>query len=99
MAISSKELAQKLNLSPAAVSMALNNKPGVSEKTRQLVLAAAEQYGCTVPRRQESPAGGTIQFVIYKKHGEIVNDSPFFSQLTEGINTGCRHAGFDLQIS
>ena len=37
--------------------------------------------------------------LLFIKSTEKLNDSPFFSQLTEGINTGCRHAGFDLQIS
>lgn len=45
MGITAKELARKLNLSAAAVSMALNHKPGVSTATRQLVLDAAEKYG------------------------------------------------------
>ena len=33
MSITAKELARKLNLSQTAVSMALNNKPGVSTET------------------------------------------------------------------
>ena len=45
MSITAKELAKKLNLSAAAVSMALNNKPGVSTATRRMVLDAAEKYG------------------------------------------------------
>ena len=38
MSITAKELARKLNLSQTAVSMALNNKPGVSTETRRLRL-------------------------------------------------------------
>ena len=45
MSITAKELARKLNLSQTAVSMALNNKPGVSTETRRLVVEAAEKYG------------------------------------------------------
>ena len=45
MSISAKELAQKLNISAATVSMVLNRKPGISEKTRNLVLEAAREYG------------------------------------------------------
>ena len=38
MSITAKELARKLNLSQTAVSMALNNKQGVStEKSRLMV--------------------------------------------------------------
>ena len=53
MGITAKELARKLNLSAAAVSMALNHKPGVSTATRQLVLDAAEKYGYDFSRIAE----------------------------------------------
>ena len=42
--ITAKELAQKLGLSQTAVSMALNNKPGVSTETRRMIIEAAEKY-------------------------------------------------------
>ena len=45
MPITAKELAKKLKLSQTAVSMALNNKPGVSTETRRMVVEAAEKYG------------------------------------------------------
>lgn len=54
MGITAKELARKLNLSAAAVSMALNHKPGVSTATRQLVLDAAEKYGYDFSRIDRS---------------------------------------------
>lgn len=99
MIISAKELARRLNISAATVSMVLNNKPGISEKTRQTVLEAAREFGYEPPRKQEeSPSKGTIQFVIYKKHGAVVTDTPFFSQVTEGIDAGCKEAGYELQI-
>ena len=41
MAVTAKQIAQQLNLSPAAVSMALNGRPGVSTGTRRRVLEAA----------------------------------------------------------
>ena len=41
MGITAKELAKKLNLSEAAISMALNHKPGVSTTTRKKVLEEA----------------------------------------------------------
>lgn len=45
MSITAKELAKQLNLSEAAISMALNNKPGVSTLTRKRVLEAAASAG------------------------------------------------------
>lgn len=100
MAISAKELAKKLGVSAATVSMVFNNKPGISQKTRDRILKAARELGYEMPKRQE-PDGekGVIQFVIYKRHGNVVADTPFFSQLTEGINNQCMEHGYRLQIS
>ena len=110
MSITAKELAKQLNLSEAAISMALNNKPGVSTLTRKRVLEAAASAGYDFSRisnTNEAPASnGTLYFVIYRKngavvpnspvythteHGVLVQDVPFFSQLSEGIDLGCRH--------
>ncbi|MBW2605919.1 MAG: LacI family DNA-binding transcriptional regulator, partial [Deltaproteobacteria bacterium] len=38
-----KDIARMANISPSAVSMALNNRPGVSEKTRERVIKIAEK--------------------------------------------------------
>ena len=99
MGITAKELAEKLDLSAAAVSMALNNKKGVSTKTRQRVIDAAEKYGYDFTRISEkSETSGTICLVIYKKHGAVVVDTPFFSLLSEGISEGCNRFGYKLNI-
>lgn len=99
MGITAKELAKKLNLSEAAISMALNNKPGVSIATRKLVMETAERYGYDFTRiaGHRNP-GGSIYFVIYRRHGAIVTDTPFFSQLSEGIQETCKAEGYKLNI-
>lgn len=100
MSISAKEIAQELNLSAATVSMVLNKKDGISEKTRALVLETAKKRGYDFSKKGESETGkGTIQFVVYKKHGMIVADTPFFSQITEGVDIGCKQAGYELQMT
>lgn len=99
MGITAKELAKKLSLSEAAVSMALNGKPGVSTATRKLILEAAEKYGYDFTRisgRQN--ASGSIYFALYRKHGAVVADTPFFSELSEGIQQKCKEKGFKLNI-
>lgn len=100
MSITAKELAKILNLSPAAVSMALNNKSGVSTATRKLVLETADKYGYDFSKLSEKHSlKGTIYFIIYKKHGAIVSDTPFFSELSEGIASGCKKADYKMKIS
>lgn len=99
MSITAKELAKKLNLSAAAVSMALNNKPGVSSITRRTIFDAAEKYGydfSKIPEKQTLT--GPLYFVLYKKHGAIVSDTPFFSSLIEGITMECSRENLTIQI-
>lgn len=99
MSITAKELAKKLNLSEAAISMALNRKPGVSTKTRKMVLEAAEKYGYDFTRVSgRSSRSGVVTFVVFKKHGAVVSDTPFFSEVTEGVQQKCSEYGFKLNI-
>ena len=94
MAVTAKEIAKIIGISPAAVSMALNNKPGVSEATRELVFNIAQKYGYKLPHNElreidNIHRNGSICFVIYKKSGAVVADTPFFAYLSEGISQGC----------
>ena len=101
MTITAKQLAEKLNLSAAAVSMALNDKPGVSTATRRLILDTAEKYGYDFSRINEKKAvkGGTIYFIIYKKYGAVVSDTPFFEQVSEGLAGECRKQNYSLKVT
>ncbi len=103
MSVTAKQLAQLLNLSEAAVSMALNNKPGVSTATRKRVIAAARESGYDFSRINENtapslPSQGTLYFIIYRKHGAVVADTPFFSQLTQGIDSGCKKHHYYMHV-
>lgn len=101
MSITAKGLAKKLNLSAAAVSMALNNKPGVSTATRRMVLDAADKYGYDFSKIYEKQMSktGTIYFIIYKKHGAVVADTPFFEQVSDGILKECQKQDYKLNIT
>jgi DNA-binding LacI/PurR family transcriptional regulator len=100
MSISAKELAAKLNISAATVSMVLNNKPGISPATRTLVLDAAKQYGYEFTKKMEdNEPHPVIHFIIYKKNGSIVTDTPFFNQIIEGINIQCQKYQCRQQIT
>ncbi|BCJ95992.1 LacI family transcriptional regulator [Anaerocolumna cellulosilytica] len=100
MAISAKDLANLLNISPATVSMVLNNRPGISKETKDKVLEGAKKYGFDLSKKHMvAVQEGMLHFMIYKNHGSVVSDTPFFSQVTEGIQSQCRQNGYHLQIS
>ncbi len=93
-----KDIAAMLNLSPAAVSLVLNNKPGVSEEVRHTVLDKIKELGCEYLLKRITPNGKTIGFVIYKRHGRIIGQSPFFSLLIESIDNHARKHGYSITI-
>lgn len=100
MSVTAKKIASVLGLSEAAVSMALNNKPGVSTATRKKIFETAHQMGYDFSKGaiSLSDAKLPICFVIYKKSGAVVADTPFFSLLSEGISTGCKRENYNLII-
>lgn len=101
-----RELAQKLQLSPAALSLILNNKPGVSSATRARVIEQIEQMGYAhllrniTPFGQSfpNPPGGQLCFVIYKRHGRILNQHPYFMLLMESIEERARKHGYSVLL-
>ena len=98
MAITAKALAAQLGISESAVSLALNNKPGVSRETRKRVVEAAKAQGYDFSRKNYSEKKGSICFAVYKKSGAVVDDTPFFAALTDGVSTVCRREGYECVI-
>lgn len=99
MTITAKQLAQKLGISATAVSMALRGKPGVSTKTRQEVIKAAEKYGYDFTRlSNKKNETGDIYCIIYKSHNAILKYTPIFSELTDGIEQICQKEGYRLKL-
>ena len=94
MKIKVKDIAQKLNISSATVSLAIHNKPGVGEETRKRILAAARQmgYARSIKKSAASNTGYTIQFVIFKQPATSGLDTSFFSYMMEGVE---RHTGLN----
>lgn len=92
-----KDIALAANVSPATVSNAINNKMGVSKQTQEKIKRVALELGYTrkVNRTRRLP----IQIVIYKRSGIVVSDTPFFTQLIEGMQQQSRAANLDMVIS
>ena len=99
MSITAKELAEKLNLSQTAVSMALNNKPGVSTETRRMVAEAAEKYGYDFTRLSlKKNKAGSIYAVSYRSHNAIMSYSPIFDAMVEGMESVVQKDNYKLKV-
>ena len=58
--VRNKEIAQRAGVSPAAVSMALHGKKGVSEETRQRILAVARECNYVPPSKVRNGKGTIV---------------------------------------
>ena len=82
MAVTIKDIAKKIGISYSSVSRALNDKPGVSDATKQQVLDTAEQMGY----QPNELARGLVNKVS-NSVGVIIPDilNPFFVEVIKGI--------------
>lgn len=97
--ITAKEIAEMLGVSTTAVSLALNGKSGVSEKTRELVVKTAKTYGYKVSQRDSyysiNPVK-TLCFMIFV--GEIAQHSAFSSFVLQGIESTASTNGYNTLV-
>jgi Transcriptional regulators len=99
MAISAKSIAKELGLAESTVSLALRGLQGISEDTRQKVLEKASEMGY---HRAVVPTAEQLHFlslVLYKKHGIVLADTPFFSDLIQGIDQEAKRRGYQVFIT
>lgn len=100
MAVRIKDIADALGLSNATVSMVINNKPGVSPETRKKVMKMLVESGYRAHLLSKAPIPGEeIAFIVCKKHGRVVGDTPFFARIIEEMEHACRDAGHTLSIT
>lgn len=83
-----KDIASHLGISAAAVSMALNGKPGVSPATRQQVEAAAESLGYRTNRTGKSLRSGRTDTVGVYFPSTVMEYSLYYAEITRGIAAG-----------
>ena len=93
-----KEIAQLIGISPAALSLALNNKPGVSDATRERVFQKVKEMGYDHLIKKSARQSTNLCFVVYKSHGEILDQHPFFLLLMESIENQARSYGFSILL-
>lgn len=97
-----KELAEILELSPATVSLVLNNRPGISEATRKKVKDAVIELGCEDMMNIKEKKKKTLLFVVYRKNAtddKFQRFSQLFSEIIEGVESQAKLKNFQLMLS
>jgi LacI family transcriptional regulator len=98
------DIARKAEVSPSAVSLALNNKPGISPEVRQKIFNIARQMGYKTfngDKYHLINENITIRLLKIAKHGHIVNErhNPFITEYMEGIETESKKRKYKLEVS
>lgn len=93
-----KEIAKIANVSPAAVSLVLNNKNGVSDAKRQEILAILKENNY-IPTKRSSKTAKNLIFLKYAKNGLLVEENAgFVSSIIDSLESECRRQGYQLGI-
>ncbi|WP_395026342.1 helix-turn-helix domain-containing protein, partial [Robinsoniella sp.] len=78
MRLKAKDIAEALKVSPATVSLALNDRPGVNAETKKRILEYTEQMQELQKEERRSARDmnkGTLLMLHYVKHGVILERS------------------------
>lgn len=90
-----KEISQIVKVSPATVSLALNNRPGVSEETRNMIMAVAEEHGY---KKSNGPKQN-ILFIKYIGSGAAIEQNgDFIARVIDSIEQASSNFGYKLII-
>jgi LacI family transcriptional regulator len=96
-----KDIAKLAEVSPAAVSIALNNKPGVGPHTRERIIRIARKLGHNGPKHPVPKAAAQqICFLHIARHGHTVNrdHDVFIADYIEGLGQGAKLEGLSIGI-
>ncbi len=92
-----REIAAQAGVSPAAVSLVINNKKGVSEETRKRILSVMEESGYSPAIRKKEQKPLKIVVLKYRVHGIAFEENQgFIASIVDRIESECRHHGYDL---
>lgn len=105
--MTAKELAAMIGVSQATVSLVINGKPGISEKTRSHVISELRRlgYGDMIRSRQTAPAeqpenttAQTLGFVLYRNEGKMLGLNSFYPLFLDAVENTARGCGYNLVI-
>ena len=97
MRITVRDIASQAGVSPATVSLVLNNKKGVSEQTRRRVQEVLDSRGYrpSPVRRQQSRF--RLVIIKYRAHGLALEENQgFIASIIDQIELECRRLDFQL---
>lgn len=96
--VSMKDIAQEIGISVNAVSLALNDRVGVSEDTKALVIKTASALGY-FDENSHFLHKNPIKNICLLIESRFFTDIPFYSKVVYGIEKEAKKCGFDLIVN
>jgi len=95
-----EDVARLANVSNGAVSFALNGRPGVSEATRERILAAADELGWSAnsTARALSSSRAFAVGLVLARAPELLGADPFFAPFIAGVESVLAPRGQSLVL-
>lgn len=95
--ITNKDIARMAGVSPAAVSIAVNGKEGISEETRKRILNIARQHHyCPNGTGQAILEGRARYIAVLFRTDANLEDQTFYSEMSMNAMVACREKGYTL---
>ncbi len=95
-----KDIADLAQVSPATISLVLNNREGVGAAKRQAIQKILAENGYKVSDRAKPKAQKSIFFIKYKRHSMLVDGNPgFVNAIIDAVEKECRRQGYNLVMT
>lgn len=91
-----KDVAQEAGVSAASISLYLNNKPGLSDATRERIARSIEKLGY-VPRTQKMNHLTLIGLLVEKLPLSVFADI-FYAEVVQGLESRARQLGYQTVL-
>ena len=101
MSTTIKDIAERADVSISAVSLVLNNKPGVGQHTRERILKIADELKYHQRGRITAVNRGTIRFLKIARHGRTVNrdHTVFIADYIDGIVQRAKELNCKIEVT
>lgn len=94
-----REIAALAGVSPASVSLVINNRKGVSEETRRKVLAVVQENGYAAAPKKRKAQHSRLMVIKFHTHGATEENQGFIASIIDRIESECRHHAFELVMA
>lgn len=96
-----REVAKLVGVSPATISLVINNKPGVSDKKREEILSFLKKvnYPINFDYEHNKTENKNLLFIKIIKEGILVEQNAgFIAKIVDSIQNECALNGYNLQM-